>query len=520
MGDHMHLNREKATIAYKQMLKEEGAIEISVEFVKVMSTSNRWEDRFGALMISQQMVENTQGNEEFIGVFLFKHFASAFTDEESRVRNQVGHLFKAIIERDQAGFGVTHFDALKVMLLKNIEDTFERSVEVDASGVLIKPDPDSGKTRHDAEGWKTLETSMRILQNIIEGIGTRLYMFDLEPILKVILRSVNHLNRFVREISYLVTNAIFQTSAGILQKNETEEDKEIIVRFKDFCEKLVLVVSQGLGDNWSQVRYAASLCSRSLYSVISSDEALLAKYNPSLVPRMCLNRYYVAEGVRVYSIETWRLTFGEKGRQTVCDYADQICQYYISQSEADNHAVREAACHCISELCTKVCSEEAPKEVFRPHIDALLTALLDCFKDESWPVRDAACVACGFFVATFPKESESMFAELVEIWFAHLSDNIFSVRHHSAFALASIFKQAPMYQEILMERFTSHISTNIMKAKTDQQAASTKNSNLEDKTTFGVAQPFDTQHDNKQMYSCGSLAPKLKRGGGCMDHGF
>ena len=163
MGDHMHLNREKATIAYKQMLKEEGAIEISVEFVKVMSTSNRWEDRFGALMISQQMVENTQGNEEFIGVFLFKHFASAFTDEESRVRNQVGHLFKAIIERDQAGFGVTHFDALKVMLLKNIEDTFERSVEVDASGVLIKPDPDSGKTRHDAEGWKTLETSMRIL---------------------------------------------------------------------------------------------------------------------------------------------------------------------------------------------------------------------------------------------------------------------------------------------------------------------------------------------------------------------
>ena len=22
------------------------------------------------------------------------------------------------------------------------------------------------------------------------------------------------------------------------------------------------------------------------------------------------------------------------------------------------------------------------------------------------------------------------------------------------------------------------------------------------------------------MFSCGSLAPKLKRGGGCMDHGF
>ena len=30
----------------------------------------------------------------------------------------------------------------------------------------------------------------------------------------------------------------------------------------------------------------------------------------------------------------------------------------------------------------------------------------------------------------------------------------------------------------------------------------------------------DDDHNEKTMYSCGSLAPKLKRGGGCMDHGF
>lgn len=27
-------------------------------------------------------------------------------------------------------------------------------------------------------------------------------------------------------------------------------------------------------------------------------------------------------------------------------------------------------------------------------------------------------------------------------------------------------------------------------------------------------------HTDNTMFSCGSLAPKLKRGGGCMDHGF
>jgi hypothetical protein len=38
-----------------------------------------------------------------------------------------------------------------------------------------------------------------------------------------------------------------------------------------------------------------------------------------------------------------------------------------------------------------------------------------------------------------------------------------------------------------------------------------------------VAKPVEAEehdHSNNQLYSCGSLAPKLKRGGGCMDHGF
>ena len=31
-------------------------------------------------------------------------------------------------------------------------------------------------------------------------------------------------------------------------------------------------------------------------------------------------------------------------------------EFYVSQTEADNHAVREAACACIAELATKVCA--------------------------------------------------------------------------------------------------------------------------------------------------------------------
>lgn len=60
------------------------------------------------------------------------------------------------------------------MLLKNIEETFTRDSGQDASGSLVPHAKkiiayeDSGhKTMHDTEGWKSLETSMRIMQNII-----------------------------------------------------------------------------------------------------------------------------------------------------------------------------------------------------------------------------------------------------------------------------------------------------------------------------------------------------------------
>ena len=54
-------------------------------------------------------------------------------------------------------------------------------------------------------------------------------------------------------------------------------------------------------------------------------------------------------------------------------------------------------------------------------------------------MRDASCVATGSFVACFSEESREEFSELVVLWIAHLSENIFSVRHHSAQALAKVF---------------------------------------------------------------------------------
>ena len=255
--------------------EEVGAIseereQIMLAFFKQMLMSRRWEDRFGALNGILAIIEvrstsnwvraNSADYDHFMWNYILDdRFSDLLTDEEFRVRNQTGLVLKAIIGSDRSAKGVQNFDKMKNLILDNILQTFDRDVSGDASGSLatklasgkvvhvrplIQPDSDSGKTMHDSEGWKSLETSMRNLQNLIEAIGTDLYTFDLSVILDVIERAIAHLNRFVREISYFVINAIFETSVGI----EESEHPEL---FYPFVEKLVPLVARGLGDNWS-----------------------------------------------------------------------------------------------------------------------------------------------------------------------------------------------------------------------------------------------------------------------------
>ena len=42
------------------------------------------------------------------------------------------------------------------------------------------------------------------------------------------------------------------------------------------------------------------------------------------------------------------------GPRLVGAYMDEVAAYYALQAGADNHAVREAACHCIAEAAAKV----------------------------------------------------------------------------------------------------------------------------------------------------------------------
>ena len=77
---------------------------------------------------------------------------------------------------------------------------------------------------------------------------------------------------------------------------------------------------------------------------------------------------------------------GTKGREALAAIAPETARYFIEQCSSSNYAVREAACHCMGEMATKV----DPARV-APQVGGMLRALLGAMGDVNWPVREAAC---------------------------------------------------------------------------------------------------------------------------------
>jgi len=483
--------------------------------------SERWQDRQAGYMLGKELCVDT-ADEEF-SEKVFKRAMQGLSDKESRVRMTVAEVLRTLCERD----GLPVYKKCKKQLLKLVHDNFDRPDEK-AKEPPPKPVEDTDEKteqprtkkekalahlqkqrrileeklgQHDTEGWKTLYSAFKTLEQCVRGCGESFEPEMTDDFFNLVVKSTKHINRFVRECAYQCLEAICHSST--------------VEGLCDLAPDLSILIAYGLSDNWSQVRHASSVAVRSFLAKLPQDEG--EKYYPALLPPMCLNRYYVAAGVRIYSQETWVQLMSHDGPQKVAEHIECIVQYYRMQAEADNHAVREAACHCISELSRKV-----DREAVKPHVRDLLDALIACFKDESWPVRDAACTALGGFVSTFPESSSADHEELFELWFAHLSDNIPSVRENTAISLGKV---VAVLGPKAVQKVVKHL-TDALPQVFKQPKEAKSFSGLEKTTTFGVAKrvadPMDPKFVDQALFSCGSLAPKLKRATrcGCMDHGF
>lgn len=359
----------------------------------------------------------------------------------------------------------------------------------------------------DTTGWRALETNWQGLASYIGGLGRA--FFELHELTPRLLESceyscMTHVNRHVRAAGIAVLEQwIAVAPANMLADSPLRTT-------------IVTVLKVTLGDNWSQVRMAASVLNRKFFMALleqlpDQDRNVSALY-PILLPRMCLNRFYLAQGVKLYSLETWKIVFADgNGLEAVAANAGAMCRYYVKMCDADNHAVREAACQAVAELAQKIGSHPDFGECLSPFVPTLLQALLMCFHDESWPVRDEACMACGIFCRAYPQECLPELATLKSRWYEQLTDQIWSVRQDAAVAIGDAIVAYPSMLGEVMEYLTKTIPS-----ARDQPVMS--------KEEFKNHVNDIEMHTDSVLYSCGSLAPKLRKGGagriGCSSCGI
>ncbi|TYZ58640.1 hypothetical protein PybrP1_009227 [[Pythium] brassicae (nom. inval.)] len=417
---------------------------------------------------------------------------------EPRVRMVVGKLLGVLANWDLAW---VHAEFLP-QLLESVMCSMSRSPDFEESGFEDLDDnisvngmetppqspestprtPSTPYRLDDVSGWKALESSLCALKYVVKGSGAAFleqraggpadaFVYLTPELLELVTtKSCFHINRHVRVVGLDTITALCEAApVGFLATHRAVADT------------LSKCVARGMQDNWSQVRYAASIAVRAFLLPLEDDDTR-ARYLPTLVPRLCLNRYYVAERVSKHSQETWRLLVGARGRDVVAQYANDVVAYYV---EMTNHSVREAACTCIGELGSKV----AP-DAIRPHVATLAHALVVSLYDSSWQVRDAACLAAAQLALGFPDECRPFLDELYHLWTDHLSDDVWSVREDAAIALGNA---ARAYGPEGVARVAAVAAQSVVLAKT-QPAMSQQE--------YDAVLASAKRHQSKQAFSC------------------
>lgn len=464
------MNLESSTTALQSLRKREFKSSDIVEFFDeyfqnskcynwdTLSTNldkclriNRWEYlAFWLLIIRDEVLKYFDiVNNEQMYRYVTLHIPSLLDNQEPRVRTLVAEVIGDLAKIKD----VSIYHDLGHTLLDGIKRTFHR-VETTRPVVLGY---ETQVELDDTTGWKSLETYFCAYIYLVQGCGKPLLsnpnlVTDQEYEL-LVTNASTHINRHIRQVSLNFIDVIVTSLRGseASQSNSVPWDDKILSRC---CQAIAL----GLQDNWTQVRFAATVACRTLLQALSEQDRQYAW--PKLLPRLCLNRHYVAEGVRVHSQETWRLIMGQTGRGLLAQYIEPVCYYYTQSTKAANHMIAEAACQAIAELATKV-----DRAAVLPYIPALLSALVACSAEESWPIRDAACVATGQVLRIFPNESRDVSEELFGRWQMNLTDSIWSVRENSAAAFGEVLRsEDATLRDEAARRTVDLLSANLSRA--------------------------------------------------------
>lgn len=323
-----------------------------------------------------------------------------------------------------------------------------------------------------------------------------------------------HVNRHIRETVYELIRILSISLDGkngdkkevhikssaenevrIITKNDVREksrEAEECLSYLFLCTVDALKI--GMEDNWCQIRRSAVLAAKSFLQCNSFTELSDLKhelgvtahvksdsnaYNgcsdnahfnkdevwDKLLPGLCMNRFYVADGVSTIAREVWHDIINKhgKGREAVTAHLTAIVDHYIFMSKASNHMVCEASLLALSEVILRI----DRRSLFQ-NIPRIAENILLSLHSESWPVKDSATIASGSLLKEYSEECRTYVPEFIESWCASLQNPIWSVRENSSNAFGDVLNSVNTdIKNVIYDAAIEHLNTNILAAVRD-----------------------------------------------------
>lgn len=340
----------------------------------------------------------------------------------------------------------------------------------------------------DAEGWGSLETSLKAMVALLQSFEPSRVDYSIPPLHNVVYACVKHTNRFAREQGQLCVVELIRL---IRDEHSWETHREDLIRS----------VRSGLEDNWSQVRYAALSGCRSLIRFAVRVNIWTSLYS-NIVPALLLNRHFVAEGVKRYAQETWRMMVGPQGgRALVRGELRNILTELLISVESPNHSVREAALACMLEVLLRVPIQGFQDGTDQEHFSLILKICLVGAQDDAWPVRELAaqCIStlfCDLIDELDPPTCSVLYERLADLFYIIHPDIYNSmipmrdVAGKAVAALVSVECRCSVSNTVLWDKSVEMLN---------------KTTSMWEKQVDSAAAHSDSSHENRPMYSCGTL---------------
>eukprot|EP00656_Telonema_subtile_P008901 TRINITY_DN14162_c0_g1_i2.p1 TRINITY_DN14162_c0_g1~~TRINITY_DN14162_c0_g1_i2.p1 ORF type:complete len:344 (-),score=86.72 TRINITY_DN14162_c0_g1_i2:102-1133(-) len=286
------------------------------EICEALAGSEPWELQHGGLLCCQAVLQSGHAQSAFVES-LDEILVKLLSHSEHRVRAAAADVIRVAAPM----WTVDKQEQLASLVLQELQ----LRVTATPSTELSAPE--------DTEGWSFLESWIKGLDACVASCQAPSSEL-MNSAVQLVSSALGHSNRFVREGAAMVLGSVCQVCAA-----------------EDLSEEIHLhiasLLAATLSDNWSQVRYAGCTSTRSFLQLLQDP----TPHFRALLPPLCLNRYYVAVGVKTLSQQVWRSAVGENGLQVVTDLVDAMFEFLEKQADADNHAVREAACQCLADRC-------------------------------------------------------------------------------------------------------------------------------------------------------------------------